>query len=972
MGLTKLGIRLLASGLVVLASASLEAQQAQEVVTVGGQKVVRVEKPIGRIAIGNESVADFQVLGSRREVLIVGKQPGETNLTIWDQAGNVLRELAVRVRPSSGSAKQIVEELEQLLGGIEGIEYREVGGTVWVEGEVLTARDLERIKLVLESYPEVRSLVELSPMTQEMLDRAEADSVKTVQMDVTIMEVDRSMLRNLGVRWSSSIGPRSSLPFEGTSVGPLTGVINNLLPSIEMLTSTGKARILSRPTLVTKSGESAEIFVGGELPIPVAQGNGAISIEYKEYGVKLQFEPVVDSQNAIDTKIYVEMSNLGGPSAGGAPGLVTNRVSTSVFVRDGESITLGGLVKSEDAQNVDKVPGLGSIPVLGNLFKSKSYIRNETEMVVFATPRVVTAAEAGGDLERARRRRVRGVHRDRVAQAQEEKGAVGPDVGTSHQCLLRQGRRGREPHRREPGGVSQTRDAGGGGPRRLRASGPGGDPAVPRSFVDQSDLRPRAAPREAPAGASEGLPDDARLGHHRRARRERLAPRAGARDRQARALRSPPAAGLRLRRDRPRLDALRGRHSHFRHERAGSSRSDARRRLGIAGPPRGRVPAVVSFPARHDEARAQPIREPDGVPAGDHRKERGPAHRALPAAGHRPHRAVDLGRPALRSELAPPPRVEGPRRVHPAARRRSRRGLCLRRARPPSPRGASSGIGTTRVAHPGVRSGRGGRGTRAGDPRHQDPDPSTTHRRDRLQEGRPRAGQGSEEEVGPPRQDRGEDREPPGRRGQGPLGPRSPPAPRQGDPRRGSRPRPARGDAARPRRQRDHGERDQSHLRRAQGQDHAHGTAFSHRRSASGDHREDRRSSRAPHRREIAHGRREARGRLPGERHHSSPRHRRAQRHHSKVLEDAAPGVGPRALRFFHEPDVAVLRGRGARATKRRHLRRNRLGKDDASQRALLLHPRGRAYRHHRGLRRAPAPARARGAPRVPAAEHRG
>lgn len=399
MGSRQLGIRLLAVALAVFVGGAVMAQQAQEVVAVGGQKVVRVEMPIGRIAIGNDTVADFTVLDSRREVLIVGKRPGETNLTVWDQAGNVLRELTVRVRPSSGSAKQIVDELEELLGGIEGIEYREVGGTVWLEGEVLTARDLERINKVLENYPEVRSLVELSPMTQQMIDRAEADAVKTVQMDVTIMEVDRSMLRNLGVRWSGNVSPRSSLGFEGSSVGPITGVINNLLPSIDMLTSTGKARVLSQPTLITKSGESAEIFVGGELPIPVAQGNGAISIEYKEYGVKLQFAPVVDSQNSIDTKIFVEMSNLGGPApAGGAPGLVTNRVSTSIFVREGESITLGGLVKSEDAQNVDKVPGLGSIPVLGNLFKSKSYIRNETEMVVFATPRVVSNAEAGQEL----------------------------------------------------------------------------------------------------------------------------------------------------------------------------------------------------------------------------------------------------------------------------------------------------------------------------------------------------------------------------------------------------------------------------------------------------------------------------------------------------------------------------------------------------------------------------------------------
>jgi pilus assembly protein CpaC len=391
---------LLALGLVCAVTSAVGAvQQSEETVVVGGQKLVRLDVPVGRIAIGDDNVADFRVLESRREVLILGRRPGQTSLTIWDQQGQVQRELNVRVRPSSGSARQIIDELEQLIGGIEGVEYREVGGTVWLEGEVLTERDLERIEKVLESYPEVRSLVELSPITAEMMDRAEADAVKTVQMDVTIMEVDRSLMRDLGVRWSSSISPQSQLPFEGSSIGPITGVIENLLPSIDMLTSSGKARLLSRPTLITKSGQPAELFVGGEIPIPVAQGNGAISLEYKEYGVKLEFEPIVDTQDNIDTKIYVETSSLGGPSAGGsAPGLITNRVSTNVFVATGESITLGGLVKSEDAQSVDKVPGLGNIPVIGNLFKSKGFIRNETELVVFATPRVVSTSEAGREL----------------------------------------------------------------------------------------------------------------------------------------------------------------------------------------------------------------------------------------------------------------------------------------------------------------------------------------------------------------------------------------------------------------------------------------------------------------------------------------------------------------------------------------------------------------------------------------------
>ncbi len=393
----RLGIVVL--GIVVLLAATAATQTQQQVLAVGIQKLVKVDFLIGRVAIGNDQVCDFRVLDSRREVLLTGRRLGETTLTLWDQQGNLQREIVLRVRPSSGSAKQIIDELEQLLGGIEGLQYKEVGGSVWLEGEVLTERDAERIDKVLEGYPEVRSLVELSPITQQMMDRAEASSIKTVQMDVTILEVDKSMVRNLGVRWSSSLTPSSSLPFEGSSVGPLTGVVENILPSIEALTSNGAARVMARPTLITRSGQKAELFVGGELPIPVAQGGGSVTIEYKEYGVKLEFEPIVDTQNNINIQIFVEMSSLGAPVVdGGAPGLITNRVSTNVFLKEGESITLGGLVRSEDAESIDKMPGLGSIPIIGNLFKSKRYLRNQTELLIFASPRVVTAAEAGSDI----------------------------------------------------------------------------------------------------------------------------------------------------------------------------------------------------------------------------------------------------------------------------------------------------------------------------------------------------------------------------------------------------------------------------------------------------------------------------------------------------------------------------------------------------------------------------------------------
>jgi pilus assembly protein CpaC len=374
------------------------ADAQEQVVVVGQQEIIRTDYRIGRSAIGSAEVCDYRILDSRREVVLTGRSVGETTLTLWDQAGELRNEYFLRVRPSSGDANQVTDELKQLLGGIEGIRFQTVGRTVWVEGEVLTERDLERVQKVLDSYPEVRSLVELSPVTQQMLDAAAAESVKTVQLDVTIIEIDKRYRRDLGIRWSGQLTPESTLPFEGTDIGPITGVIENVLPQLNFLTVADKARVLATPTVITQSGQRAELFVGGELPIPVSLGGGAVSVEFKDFGVKLEFEPVVDTQDNINTGIYVELSSLGGPTVEGVPGLLSNRLSTSVFVKEGQSITLGGLIKSGEARNVDKIPGLGNIPILGHLFKSTRFLNDETEMLVFATPRVVRNEQAGAEI----------------------------------------------------------------------------------------------------------------------------------------------------------------------------------------------------------------------------------------------------------------------------------------------------------------------------------------------------------------------------------------------------------------------------------------------------------------------------------------------------------------------------------------------------------------------------------------------
>jgi pilus assembly protein CpaC len=156
--------------------------------------------------------------------------------------------------------------------------------------------------------------------------------------------------------------------------------------------------MLSNPTIIARSGEKGHLFVGGEIPIRVAQGLGQFSVQYKEFGLKVDFTPQVDQLNNINMAIQIEASRLsgqGGPDM--PPGIIKNQIDTKVFVKDKETIVLGGLVSQEDSLLVDKVPGLGNLPVFGNVFKSAQFRKSETDLVMFATPHLVARPGEAGE-----------------------------------------------------------------------------------------------------------------------------------------------------------------------------------------------------------------------------------------------------------------------------------------------------------------------------------------------------------------------------------------------------------------------------------------------------------------------------------------------------------------------------------------------------------------------------------------------
>jgi len=232
-----------------------------------------------------------------------------------------------------------------------------------------------------------------------------------VRMSVKMVEVRKNALNELGINWASQIdGPAlttagdfisSSLFRSSNNLGvnlPLNvkpfsthfGLATSISSQINLLSSTGDAITLAEPTLSCINGGVASFLAGGELPYPVTGTNGQTSVEFKEYGIKLNIHPFVDNNKRIYTKILTEISQIDAAvSVLGVPGILTRRTETEMNVVAGQTIVLSGLLSAENSEDIDKVPGLGDIPYLGALFRSKNYRNQKTELIIFVTPEVV-------------------------------------------------------------------------------------------------------------------------------------------------------------------------------------------------------------------------------------------------------------------------------------------------------------------------------------------------------------------------------------------------------------------------------------------------------------------------------------------------------------------------------------------------------------------------------------------------------
>ncbi|MFO1300401.1 MAG: pilus assembly protein N-terminal domain-containing protein [Burkholderiaceae bacterium] len=354
-----------------------------------------------RVAVGNGKVIQATALDGG-QVLVIPEAAGQSTLHLWGKDGTET-SFAISVVPAD--ANRLLDEIRAMLGDSSRVRARIVGDKVVLEGSELSEEEAARMTEIARRYPQVVNLI-----SRVGLERM-------IEMDVRMLEIRRDLLEDIGVRWSGSMqGPsfgilgdlQRSRAFQPggaaaeaglearTRVAPFAtvlGLASSISSIINLLVQNGDAVVLAEPRLSCRSGGSARFIAGGELPVPFASGLGTVSVGFKEYGVKFDVSPVASESGVIAAKIATEISAINFEiQVQDVPGLLKRRAETEVNLRENETLVIAGLLTEESSKAIDRVPGLGEIPILGKLFRSREFRDRKTDLVVFITPRFVGPA----------------------------------------------------------------------------------------------------------------------------------------------------------------------------------------------------------------------------------------------------------------------------------------------------------------------------------------------------------------------------------------------------------------------------------------------------------------------------------------------------------------------------------------------------------------------------------------------------
>ncbi|MGK9065304.1 type II and III secretion system protein family protein [Stutzerimonas chloritidismutans] len=386
-------LRYAALALALLTAVPLSAQTigrgstATVELAAGEGRVLRFDSPVDSVLVAEPGIADLQVV-SAGTIYVFGKRPGQTSLIALDGQEREIASLKLSVNANAQPASQAMRQLAPK----SGVTVQGAGGRLIARGEAGSVAEAISLNALMD------------PAGDEPVNTATVNGSAQVNIRVRFAEVSREELLRYGVNWSALFN-NGTFSFGLVTSSGLTGAANlisagvssgnvNIDAMLEALQSNGVLEILAEPNITAMTGETASFLAGGEVPIPVPVNSEMIGIEYKPYGVSLLFNPTLLPSGRIALQVRPEVSSLMGTSPVDisgfrVPAFRVRRADTRVEVGSGQTFAIAGLFQRDSSQDIEKLPLLGDMPVLGNLFRSKRFQRNETELVILITPYLV-------------------------------------------------------------------------------------------------------------------------------------------------------------------------------------------------------------------------------------------------------------------------------------------------------------------------------------------------------------------------------------------------------------------------------------------------------------------------------------------------------------------------------------------------------------------------------------------------------
>jgi len=402
-------------------------------------KIIEVQKPVKKLSVGNPEIADILILRSN-QVYVVGKSLGTTNVVLWDSSNHIISNIDIEITHDDDTLKT---KLHELLPG-ENIMVHSSQGAIILSGEVSGPAKMDAALALATSFAPTDE--DGNVKEGKVVNLMHVGGVQQVMLEVKVAEINRTLLKSLDINFLAfnpndhwkigAVNGGASFPNALDPDGLLTPIFGSLTPGTGLLgpaldqfepnplsigdkglfasfispelffesvinasKNNGLAKVLAEPTLTTLSGQEATFLSGGEFPIPVPQEGGNTTIEFKEFGIGMNFVPVVLDSDNINLKVAVRVDELTStsPVVLGVqnssqvfviPSLRSRRATSSLELKDGQTIAIAGLISDNLRENVDKFPGLGDVPVLGMLFTSEQYLKDQTELVIFVTPKM--------------------------------------------------------------------------------------------------------------------------------------------------------------------------------------------------------------------------------------------------------------------------------------------------------------------------------------------------------------------------------------------------------------------------------------------------------------------------------------------------------------------------------------------------------------------------------------------------------